>query len=193
MSASWVIPSVTSTSTPAFSAIWTGIGGWFRNGNKLIQAGSEQDVLSGGAKYSVWYEIYPKAPVTVTTANVGDSVFVSIFENAGRPNTWHITIQINSVTKLSSDFRVNTNFAAEATAEWIVERPLLVLGHQIAPLADFGTATFSSCTVNGEGLSSQTSAIEVTMTRDGTSSGTLLTQPSALSGNSFSVVWDAAS
>ncbi len=186
VSATWTIPEVTG-STTAYSAIWTGIGGWYRNSNKLIQAGSEQDITSATEQYSVWYEIFPQFPVTVATVAPGDTVAVSISENTGKPNTWHITITVNSNTKLNSDFKVNTNFAAEATAEWIVERPLLVVGHQIAPLADFVTTTFSSCTASGTGLSALTEAYKVTMTSDGTSTGTALATPTSLSGNSFTV------
>ncbi len=193
VSASWTVPTVTAASTPAFSAIWTGIGGWYRNSNKLIQAGTEQDVTSGGTSYFAWYEVYPKAPVNLATVNAGDSVTVSIYENKGNPATWHITITVNSIKLLDTDVRAKTNFASEASAEFIVERPLLVLGHQLASLADFTDITFSNCNAGSTGLGSVNSALAVTMTRSGTSSGTTLASPTTLSGNGFTVTWSAAS
>ena len=193
VSATWTVPTVTG-SAPAFSAIWTGIGGWYRNSNKLIQAGTEQDALSGGNSYVAWYEVFPQAPVSVGSVNPGDSITVTISENAGNPPSWHITIKDGANKLADLDVKAKTNLAAEATAEFIVERPLLVVGHQIAPLATFGTVTFTSCTTNNGGLNSLTSAYAVTMTSDGTSTGTVLAYPSNPPvGNSFTVSWEAAS
>jgi hypothetical protein len=193
VSASWTVPPVESPPATAYSGIWVGIGGWYRNSNKIIQVGTEQDVLSGDASYSVWYEVYPKAPVNVGSVSPGDSVSVEIYENLGNPPTWHITITVDSEQILNMGVKAKTNFAAEATAEFIVERPLLVIGHQTAPLADFGTVQFTGCTVmaNGDslGLGSLTSAYKVTMTSDGSSGGTILAYPDALSGDSFTVTW----
>jgi hypothetical protein len=197
VSASWTVPTLTEDSATAYSGIWVGIGGWYRNSNKLIQVGTEQDVLSGDSSYSVWYEVYPKAPVNIGSISFRDSVTAQISENTGNPPTWHITITdtTNSTTLLDTDVKAKTNFAAEATAEFIVERPLLVVGHQTAPLADFTSVTFNDCTVTANdvssGLGSLTSAYNVIMTSDGTSSGTILAYPDALSGDSFSVNWGA--
>jgi hypothetical protein len=200
VSATWTVPSVTG-STTAFSSAWVGIGGVYRNSNKLIQAGTEQDIISGTPVYTVWYEVYPKPPVTVGTISSGDSVTVSISENSGNPPSWHIKITaVNDnnepIVSLSQDIDVKakTNFAAEATAEFIVERPLLVVGHQIAPLAEFSSVTFSGCTTSQDGLSSLDQALAVTMTSDGTSTGTTLASPdNSLSGDSFTISWNAAS
>jgi hypothetical protein len=191
VNASWIVPTVALSPTPAYSGIWVGIGGWYRNSNKLIQAGTEQDVIGGVASYSVWYEVYPKAPVNVATISYGDTVTVEIYENAGNPPTWHIKITVTGEAEpiLDTDVKIKTNFAAEATAEFIVERPLLVIGHQTATLADFGTVTFNDCTVNGNGLGSITSAYNVTMMSTGTSSGTTLAYLSDISGDSLTVTW----
>jgi hypothetical protein len=99
----------------------------------------------------------------------------------------------NSTVLLDIDVKAKTNFAAEASAEFIVERPLLVLGHQIAPLAHFTDVTFSGCTAGVISLTSLDTATAITMTSDGTSSGTSLASPSSLSGDSFTVSWSAAS
>jgi hypothetical protein len=192
VSASWTVPSVAPDSTQAFSGIWVGIGGWYRNSNKIIQVGTEQDVLSDGPpSYSVWYEVYPKAPVTVATISDGATVNVEISENTGNPPTWHIKITVTGETEpiLDTDVKAKTNFAAEATAEFIVERPLLLIGHQTTTLVDFGAVTFNDCSINDNDLGSITGALNVTMTSDGTSSGTTLAYLSDISDDSLTVTW----
>ncbi len=191
-SASWTVPTVASTPKPAFSSAWVGIGGVFRNGSKLIQAGPEQDVNSDGTKtYSAWYEIFPQFPVTVGTVSPSDDIFVSITRLEGKPQRWNITMTKNGTEILDKDFKVNPNFASQASAEFIVERPLLVVGHQTAPLADFGSVTFDNCSTSLGGLSSLTTVTEMIMTSNGTSSGTILATPNdSLSGNSFTVDYD---
>jgi hypothetical protein len=195
VSASWTVPPVESPPATAYSGIWVGIGGWYRNSNKIIQVGTEQNVIGGVASYSVWYEVYPKAPVPLGSVSPDDTVTVDIHENNGNPPTWHIKITVTGQSEpiLDTDVKAKTNFAAEATAEFIVERPLLLVGHQTATLADFETVQFTDCqvTANGEpsGLGSITSAFKVTMTSNGAIDGTVLASPSDLSGNGFTVTW----
>ncbi len=188
VSAAWQVPAVAAPDS-SFSSAWVGIGGAYRNSSKLIQAGTEQDVdSSGNPGYSVWYEVYPKAPVTVAAVAAGDNISVSISSNGGKPETWNITILDNNVTLLDRNFKLKPNFASEASAEFIVERPLLVLGHQLAPLADFGTVNFTGCTTNLGGLGGL-NAVELFMTSDGTATGAPLASPGALSGNDFAVTY----
>ena len=195
VSATWTVPSVSSTSPPAYSSVWVGIGGYYVNSNKLIQAGTAQNVLSGGSTvYYVWYEVYPKAPVYVASVSAGDSITVDIHQESLKPSTWHIVITKDSTaTLLNKVVKVKANFAAEATAEFVVERPLIRIGNQLTPLANFGSVTFSGCSTNQGGLGSLDNA-KVIMTSDGTSSGTPLATPSSLdTTNSFTVTWNAAS
>ncbi len=200
VSATWVVPSVSAASPPAFSSIWAGIGGFFTNSNKLVQAGTEQDVLSGGStNYFAWYEVFPKAPVNVGAVSPGDSITVTLTQNSGNPPTWNILITKtpsggSTTTLINTNVKVKTNFASQATAEWIVERPLIRVGNQLTSLADFVTVTFSSCTASGTGLNSLTSADRVIMTNDGTSSGTALATPDVTPvSDGFTVTWNAAS
>jgi hypothetical protein len=196
VSATWTVPLVTGPNSSC-SSVWVGIGGWYTNSSKLIQAGTEQDVDSNGnAIYSAWYEVYPKPPVTITTATVtvnpGDVISVSICQNTAK--TWHITMTdtntSTSTTLLNNDFKLNLNFASRATAEFIVERPLLVVRHQLATLADFNFVNFTGCSANNADLDSL-DALQVFMTNDGSSGGTELAYPDAPSGSSFTVYYGA--
>lgn len=196
VSATWTVPEVTGPNL-SYSSVWVGIGGATRGSSKLIQAGTEQDVdSSGNITYSVWYEVYPQFPVTIDVVSPGNNVSVSIYRNEGKPQTWHIAVSYGT-NEFNKDVKLNPNFFSEATAEFIVERPLLVVGHQLAALADFGSAAFSGCTTNlgdlGKLGSVQKTYQKTYMTSNGFSSGTPLASPSDLSGNGFTVYYGTAS
>jgi archaellum component FlaF (FlaF/FlaG flagellin family) len=195
VSASWTVPSVSATFPPVYSAVWVGIGGVDRNSNRLLQAGTEQDVLSNGtASYYAWHEVYPRPSVLVTYISPGDSITVTISKVPGNVSAWRIMIVRNSGTILNLTINTRTNLASEATAEFIVERPSILPRNQLARLANFGTITFSDCNTNQGALASLTSALMVIMTSNASSSGTYLAQPGALemAANSFSVQYSAA-
>jgi hypothetical protein len=66
ISASWTVPDVASEPAPGYSSIWIGIGEFLEESNRLIQAGTEQDVASNGVKnYYAWFEALPKPTVNV--------------------------------------------------------------------------------------------------------------------------------
>jgi Peptidase A4 family len=190
VSASWTVPSVSGTST-AYSAVWVGIGGADRNSNRLIQAGTEQDILSNGtARYFAWHEVYPRPSVLVAYISAGDSMSVTISQVAANASAWRILIVRNSVTILDLPVNLRANLATEATAEFIVERPSIRPTNQLTTLANFGTVTFSDCNTNQGALASLTSAYMVIMTSNATRSGAYLAQPGALdeTTNSFSLL-----
>jgi hypothetical protein len=192
-SATWEVPTI-SSSSPAYSAVWVGIGGYYISSNKLIQAGTEQDYLSSGPSYYAWVEIYPKAPVTIGSVSAGDTITVTISKNVGNPPSWHIKMTKTQgtstpITLIDQDQRVKTNRASEASAEFIVERPLNLIGHQLLPLAEFGSVTFSNCKINQVGLGLITDFTMYTMTSTGTSLGDHLATPSDLSGNEFTIAY----
>ena len=194
VSASWTVPSVSATS-PAYSAVWVGIGGVDRNSNRLLQAGTEQDVLSNGsAIYFAWHEVYPRPSVFAASVSPGDSITVTISRVSANASEWRLLIVRNSGTILDLTVNTRTNFASEATAEFVVERPSIRPRNQLAALANFGTVTFSGCNTSQGALASLTDASMVIMTSNGTSSGTYLAQPGTLdwAANSFSVLYSAA-
>jgi len=195
VSASWTVPSVSATFPPAYSAVWVGIGGVDRNSNRLLQAGTEQDVLSNGtASYYAWHEVYPRPSMPVAHISPGDSITVTISQVLANASAWRILIVRNSGTILNLTVNTRINLASQATAEFIVERPSILPRNQLARLANFGTVKFSGCNTNQGALASLTSAYMVIMTSNATSSGTYLAQPGALelTANSFSVHYSAA-
>lgn len=148
----WTVPTASQhTSRRAeYSAVWLGIGGGCINDacsltdNSLIQVGTEQDVSSGGAaSYSAWYELIPGPGLTITSLRVapGDHVHAAIAETL--PEVWTITLRnVTRGTGFSTTLPYSSTFAS---AEWIVETPVIV-GAQSAGFASMprlSTVSFS--------------------------------------------------
>jgi hypothetical protein len=196
ISASWVVPEITSSSNPAYSSVWIGIGGFLQSSNRLIQAGTEQDVASDGSKdYYAWFEALPRPTVNVGHILPGDTINARINRVGNSQSTWHVILSRQSkggaiTTLVDKDFVVRTNSASMGSSEFIVETPAAVSGRtvsQFLPLADFGKVIFTNCTTNLGGLGSLKNLYKFTITTDGTKDGKVLASASAVADNGFIV------
>jgi hypothetical protein len=151
VSGTWAVPTASphKRGENEYSATWVGIGGGCVNANcsvtdsTLIQAGTEQDVdSSGNASYSAWYELIPAPSLTVSLpVKAGDRVHVDIRE--GTPQVWTILIQ-NLTTGKSFSTTVPYS-STYATAEWILETPIVVDSNgnaSVGPLPKLTTVKF---------------------------------------------------
>lgn len=154
VSGTWTVPTVTGSGGGLFgrgstySAVWTGIDGF--TDSSLIQAGTEQDVTGGTAKYQAWWEILPAAetPITSITVQPGDSITVTITKVSG--STWSISLTDNGKSGHSAQptFTTTQSYSGSGTsAEWIVEAP--EVNGRIATLANYGSTIFDLGKVNG--------------------------------------------
>jgi hypothetical protein len=192
VSATWTVPSVSSTIVPAYSAAWVGIGG-FPVPTTMIQAGTGQFVTDTGPKYFVWYEVLPAAYVRVSDVFPGDTITVAISKMNDKLYIWRITMTIapkEGPTK-TFDKYVYFGFTDEYTAEFILERPFGIL--EIPILANFSTVAFTHCTANQAGLSKLTN-LPVNMTSIGLPPpfGRTLASPGLLSDDSFTITYAAS-
>ena len=138
VSATWVIPQPSASSTSGVDAAWVGIGGV--SSHDLIQAGTQETELSTGyTQYQSWTEILPQASETVPLAvHAGDSVTVSISQSAAGP--WLITVGNNATGK---SYQTQTEYASSlSSAEWVEEAPSG--GRTVLPLDNFGSITFTN-------------------------------------------------
>jgi hypothetical protein len=141
VSGSWVVPTVSATSANTYSSSWVGIDGF--DNSDLIQTGTDQEFVSGRARYSAWWEILPapETPIASITVSPGDHMSASITSGA----QWTITI---TDTTTGESFTTEQPYRGPATsAEWIEEAPSL--GGHITTLAHYGGAVFDPGTVNG--------------------------------------------
>jgi Peptidase A4 family len=182
VSASWVQPAVTCTSTTAYSAYWVGLDGY--SNSALEQTGTEADCISGRATYGAWWEVLPasESPYSGVTVKAGDSFTASVVDNGNGTFTMNLTDSTEGWSK--STTHAGSSGYQDSSAEVIAEAP--EVGSGIAKLANFGTVNFTGATAGGASLGS-TSPNEITMIA--TSGSTVRAQPGAISGGSFSDVW----
>lgn len=155
----WVVPTATRhVNEDEYSSAWIGIGGGCIDARctltdtTLIQAGTEQDVdAAGNASYSAWWELIPSPGITITSLAIhpGDHIHASIAEVVANSNVW--TISLQNVTTGQSFSQTVPYSSTHATAEWILETPLIIGGGGtgISSMPDLTTTTFDNATVNG--------------------------------------------
>ncbi|MFL6113419.1 MAG: G1 family glutamic endopeptidase [Catenulispora sp.] len=178
VSATWTQPAVSCGSQTTYSSFWVGLDG--DGSNSVEQTGSEADCSGGRAVYSSWYEMYPKYPVNFSNpVSAGDVFHASVtYKGSGA-----FTLVLSDQTKgWSHTINATLNNPALASAEVIAEAPSS--GSGVLPLANFGTAHFSSSTANGSSLANF-SPDKITMAAGSTTKAV----PSSISGGTFSVAW----
>lgn len=190
--ASWVVPTLSATTTLMTDVAWVGIGG--SKSKDLIQAGTHSAVQNGRTQYWAWYELLPEYQKPIPLAvKGGDEVEVSLTEIA--PGLWYLSF-VNETTgahhSQTFEYRSRNN-----TAEWIEEMPVVYDNsgaRAYAPLSEFGTITFSDAyaTVDGERTSiSDARAGAVTMVSK-LNKKVVLAAPQEIVGDGFTVVRSSA-
>ncbi|MFI9362684.1 G1 family glutamic endopeptidase [Kitasatospora sp. NPDC053057] len=179
VSAGWVQPSVSCTSSDAWSAFWVGLDG---DGSKTVeQIGTEADCSSGSPVYSAWYEMYPAYPSNFSNpVQPGDHFTASVTTDGA--GSFKLTLS-DTTQGWSRTVDKSLKNATLASAEVIAEAPSSIFG--VLPLADFGTVDFTGADVNGQSLGASKASI-TDMAEDGVTRATT----SELSGGTdFSVTW----
>lgn len=143
-----VVPEVTCTSTQSAAELWVGLNG---SATKAVeQTGVFEGCFSGSAAYGAWSETAPNAPVFwPETVAPGDVVTESV--KATSPTTY--ALSISDATQGWSRTTTQTVGKAKAkrtSAEVMVEAP--PSDSVPAPLANFGTATFTNAKVDGTAI-----------------------------------------
>jgi hypothetical protein len=143
VSGAWTVPAVNVSNGDGHSSTWIGIGG--QEDKTLIQVGTEHNVYNGNEYYGAWYEMLPALSIRIDNFNVspGDQISAKITLVNDVANQWNIQIvDLTNGQSFSREFEYNST---RSSAEWIVERSLV--NGQITNLADFGSVSFTDCTV----------------------------------------------
>jgi hypothetical protein len=198
VSGSWIVPRVSYQNYPGysqaeFSSTWIGIGG-DNNDQTLIQLGTTQNVdASGTTKYYAWYLLVSELAVPAAQipypVEPGDKITASLrcVSNC-TPNaqqSWAM-----SMTNSTKGWTWNNNGApfsyksTMASAEWIMEDPVLQGPGALPMLPKYGSVTFTDVTANGANPSLSLTTDAITMVAP---DGSPTSIPTAASGNSFTV------
>jgi len=198
------VPALTCTiggqAVTAYSSAWIGIDG---DGSQTVeQDGTEQDCDDGTPDYYAWYEMYGDNSVDdgyavplSKTVKAGDAMTASV-SYSGERWTLSISDSTESWTYSKQIAEPTQNVPAQASAEWIVELPQID-GDDSNPLADFGTARFTSATATvstGSGTStgpaSEWNSGAIDMVNSGLTDVMAATYAFDDTGEDFSDIWE---
>jgi len=170
-------PKVTCSSGDQYSSFWVGLDGY--SSDSVEQTGTEADCVGSTAEYSAWYEMYPAYPVTYSnTVAAGDTIVEKVIYEGS--STYELYLADS--TRGWSHTTTKTGSYDNSSAEVIAEAPY---SGGVLPLANFGTVTFKSSTVNGSALS----ASDPTSIDMDTSTGTVKASTGSLSSGTFAITW----
>ncbi|WP_052434315.1 G1 family glutamic endopeptidase [Streptacidiphilus melanogenes] len=185
VSASWVQPSVSCSSTTTYSSFWVGLDGY--SNSALEQTGTEADCIGGRATYGAWWEVLPASESAYSGVTVagGDSLTATVTDNGNGTFTMTLTDSTEGWSK--STTAAGSSGYQDSSAEVIAEAPEVNGG--IAKLANFGTVAFTNSTAGGQAFGN-TSPTEITMVN---SAGTKVrAQPGSIAGGSFADTWKSS-
>ncbi len=202
VSTNYIQPTVTCTVPGAWTLFWVGFDG-ATNGT-VEQAGTAAQCSNGPnptPSYYAWWEMYPTNSIQVMpiTINPGDVIAASASYSTAS-NSYNLTVLDAS----NSQYYVKTArcaanlTCANATAEWIVERP--TLNGSYTPLANWNTMSLfgdraASITSGGVQPASAFNNTPITMVSYPDQSR-VLADVSALTtsstGSAFNATWHAA-
>ncbi len=177
----WTQPTATcAAGENSWSSPWVGIDG--DNSNTVEQTGTDSDCNNGAPTYYAWYEMYPKALVTINmTVRPGDSYTAEARYSGGA----FVLTLIDTTTGARFTTTQASKKARRSSVEWIMEGPSNGL------LTNFGQLPFTSTAATISG-SAQTiaNATPITML-DG--QGLTRAQPGPVAGSPYGVSFERAS
>jgi hypothetical protein len=187
VSGNWTVPNISASQQSAVAAQWIGLGGV--SSTDLLQMGTIEQIENGQPVAEIFWEQLPSPSQNVMTVPIGSTINASITPSADSSSTWNLTFTINgqSQTQTIAPITLTTSYAQGigTSAEWISEDPSNQ-NDQLYPLANMGTVSYQSATVNGQPLNSTGNQVQPVALVS--SNGNVLIAPSELGtdGESFS-------
>lgn len=170
-------PATTCPSVCPSVAQWVGLDGL--TNSQMVQAGVEEQSVSGSVTITPYWEILPSNPVTIPiTVSGGDKITVTIFEAS--TDEWAIALDDDTTGQL---FRTLQAYSGPATtADFVVEAPSATVGGAVLPLASYKPAT-NFTNLQTVGTTSATAAIVLVQ------GGVQVSTPSVITPIGFAVAY----
>jgi hypothetical protein len=188
VSGSWTVPTMTCTDEQRMTAEWVGIDGY--DDGTVEQDGTFGWCFEGSAYYYSWWEMYPTNSAQFVGESVEPGDVISATVNVSGTN---YALTVTDSTTAGNDVSENETCTscANASAEWIEERPGTAIGE--TPLAKTTNWNVTNGLVTDNGVHGTISSfnpvglsmIDVTKSYD-------LTNPSELNatGKAFTSKWE---
>ncbi|SPF48403.1 Peptidase A4 family [Candidatus Desulfosporosinus infrequens] len=183
----WTVPDISSSQqNDAASAQWIGLGGV--SSTDLLQMGTVEQIQNGQPVIEVFWEQLPSSAQNVMAVPAGSTIEATIAETPGVNPTYNFTFTVNGQTpsQTISPVTLDSDYAQAigTSAEWISEDPSNQ-NNQLYPLANMGTVSYQSATVNGRPLNDTMNEVQPDALVS--SNGNILIVPSSLGpdGESF--------
>ncbi len=177
---SWTVPTVTCGSGNTYSSSWIGIDGY---ADKTVeQTGTEQDCIGGAPQYSAWYEMFPKQTKTIPLVIHPGDVMTSEVQYLGGGKFLLMLTDTNDAANGTFSITQKMQNAQLQSAEWVVEPP--AQGNvNVQGLANFGTETFTGCSVTINGVTGPIDSGQYDPMTLVDANGNVLATPSRLTDN----------
>ena len=159
VSAEWTVPALDCAVVPNGSTSdWVGVNGWV-DPSDLFQAGTESTCAGGAQSNSaVWSDgALGFAWQDQFTVSAGDLIDAEVQQSAA--GTW--TATVSDLTSGQSATASETVVFAGSSAEWVAEDSGAQGSSVLAPLADFGSVTFSNVSASPQSVLAYSDAIEM--------------------------------
>ncbi|MCY0870519.1 MAG: G1 family endopeptidase, partial [Firmicutes bacterium] len=157
---SWTVPKVTGSPGDT-AAQWIGLGGV--KSHDLLQTGTIEQLTSTGQQDMLFWEKLPKAETPMVAVPTGSKVTASIQQGIGDLWVIKLTVTPPSGAPFTKTVTVPVSpayaHAIGQTGEWISEDPSTE-HHELLPLGNSGTVTYSDATVNGQPMKSPGNSVQ---------------------------------
>jgi hypothetical protein len=184
---SWTVPAVTcragaKNDDVQESSFWIGLDG--RGSSTVEQTGTDADCNGSTPVYDAWWELYPSGTASIKSPVLpGDEMSAEVSASATM-----ITITLVDATQgWTFTTKRNKKGYALASAEWIVEQ--FGGGQGLVPLANFGSATFSSASATGGGVTGPIGSFANTQIDMVSPTGSATTSAFNRRSGGFTVTW----
>lgn len=138
-------PSGGSSYTTYSASAWVGLDGDTCQ-TSILQTGVDFNVEGSSVSYDAWYEWYPAAAYSFNGFSISAGDSIKVTATATSTSSGSVTITNESTGKtVTHSFSGEGDHLCETNAEWIVED--FEEGGSLVPLANFGTVTFTDCSV----------------------------------------------
>lgn len=139
------LPTGASSSTEYAASAWVGIDGSSCQ-KTILQVGVDFNIQGSSVSYDAWFEWYPDYAYNFVNFDIHAGDIIRLTAASSSTTSGRVLVEnLTTGLSVSHTFSGESSPLCQENAEWIVED--FLTGNSLKPLADFGTVTFTNCSV----------------------------------------------